>query len=139
MIKKDTVVGLHYQMFDANDQLIDETQQPIVYLHGGYDGIFPLVEEALHGKTVGDEVDIVLQPDDAFGEQDPELVRIEPADAFPSEVKPGMMFEAEPSAGGHENPLQSQSGKHPRGHQGRNRTRPRPRPARSSSLASASV
>ena len=57
MIKKDTVVGLHYQMFDANDQLIDETQQPIVYLHGGYDGIFPLVEEALHGKTVGDEVE----------------------------------------------------------------------------------
>ena len=50
MIKKDTVVGLHYEMFDANDQLIDKTEQPIVYLHGGYDGIFPLVEEALHEK-----------------------------------------------------------------------------------------
>jgi len=58
-IKKDTVVGLHYEMFDANDQLIDKTEQPIVYLHGGYDGIFPLVEEALHEKNVGDTVDIL--------------------------------------------------------------------------------
>ena len=101
MIKKDTVVGLHYQMFDANDQLIDETQQPIVYLHGGYDGIFPLVEEALHDKNVGDEVDITMQPEDAFGEQDPELVRIEDVKVFPVEVEPGMMFEADdPEHGG---------------------------------------
>ena len=95
MIKKDTVVGLHYEMFDANDQLIDKTEQPIVYLHGGYDGIFPLVEEALHEKNIGDEVDVVLQPNDAFGEHDSDLIRIESADAFPTEVKPGMMFEAD--------------------------------------------
>ena len=94
-IEKDTVVTLHYEMFDANNQLIDKTEEPIAYLHGGYDGIFPLVEEALHEKNVGDEVDVLLQPDDAFGEQDPELLRIEPADAFPAEVKPGMMFEAD--------------------------------------------
>ena len=95
MIKKDTVVGLHYEMFDANDQLIDKTEQPIVYLHGGYDGIFPLVEEALHEKNIGDEVDVVLQPNDAFGEHASDLIRIESADAFPTEVKPGMMFEAD--------------------------------------------
>ena len=94
-IKKNSVVGLHYEMLDADDRLIDKTEQPIVYLHGGYDGIFPLVEEALHDKKIGDSIDIVLQPDDAFGELDNELVRIEPADAFPTEVKPGMMFEAD--------------------------------------------
>ena len=55
-IEKDTVVTLHYEMFDANNQLIDKTEEPIAYLHGGYDGIFPLVEEALHGKAVGEEV-----------------------------------------------------------------------------------
>ena len=85
-IAKDTVVTLHYEMFDANDQLIDKTEEPIAYLHGGYDGIFPLVEEALQGKAAGDEVDVLLQPDDAFGEQEPELVRIEPVDVFPVEV-----------------------------------------------------
>ena len=46
-IAKNSVVTLHYEMYDANDQLIDKTEEPIAYLHGGYDGIFPLVEEAL--------------------------------------------------------------------------------------------
>ena len=94
-IEKDTVVTLHYEMFDANNQLIDKTEEPIAYLHGGYDGIFPLVEEALHEKNIGDTVDITMQPEDAFGEQDPELVRIEDVKVFPVEVEPGMMFEAD--------------------------------------------
>ncbi|MDO4694435.1 MAG: peptidylprolyl isomerase [Eikenella sp.] len=94
-IEKNTVVTLHYEMLDANDQLIDKTEEPIAYLHGGYDGIFPLVEEALHGKAAGDSVDVLLQPDDAFGEQEPELVRVEDLDVFPVEVETGMMFEAD--------------------------------------------
>ena len=94
-IKKNSVVTLHYEMFNAEDQLIDKTEQPIAYLHGGYDGIFPLVEEALHEKNVGDVVEVVMQPEDAFGEHEPELIRIEPVDAFPVEVEVGMMFEAD--------------------------------------------
>ena len=94
-IAKNSVVTLHYEMFDANDQLIDKTEQPIEYLHGGYDGIFPLVEEALQGKEVGDTVDVVLSPDDAFGEQDPELIRIEDTSVFPVDVEEGMMFETD--------------------------------------------
>jgi FKBP-type peptidyl-prolyl cis-trans isomerase SlyD len=94
-IAKNTVVSLHYEMFDADNKLLDKTEEPISYLHGGYDGIFPLVEEALHGKGVGDAVDIKLEPDDAFGEQDEELVRIEALDVFPADVEVGMMFEAD--------------------------------------------
>ena len=94
-IVKNSVVSLHYEMYDANNQLLDKTEEPIAYLHGGYDGIFPLVEEALHGKNVGDTVEVALSPDDAFGEQDPELVRIEDVSVFPVEVEVGMMFEAD--------------------------------------------
>ena len=100
-IQKNSVVSLHYEMYDADNNLLDKTHDPIEYLHGGYDGIFPLVEEALHDKNVGDEVDITMQPNDAFGEQDPELVRIEDVKVFPVEVEPGMMFEADdPEHGG---------------------------------------
>lgn len=53
------------------------------------------MEEALHGKDAGDTVDVALSSDDAFGEQDSELVRIEDAGAFPVEVEVGMMFEAD--------------------------------------------
>ncbi|CUA81543.1 MULTISPECIES: FKBP-type peptidyl-prolyl cis-trans isomerase [Gulbenkiania] len=94
-IAKNTVVTLHYEMFDANNTLLDKTEEPISYLHGGYDGIFPLVEEALQGKAVGDSVDVTMQPDDAFGDPEEELVRVEPLDVFPSDVEVGMMFEAD--------------------------------------------
>jgi FKBP-type peptidyl-prolyl cis-trans isomerase SlyD len=96
-IAKNTVVSLQYQMFDSAGELLDQTQdgEPMVYLHGGYDGIFPIVEEALHGKKVGDKIDVTMEPDDAFGEYDAELVRIEPQDVFPEEIEVGMMFEAD--------------------------------------------
>ena len=94
-IQKNSVVTLHYEMFDADNQLLDKTVEPVEYLHGGYDGIFPLVEEALHEKNVGDTVEVALSPDDAFGEQDPGLVRIEDVSVFPVEVEVGMMFEAD--------------------------------------------
>ena len=94
-ITKNSVVALQYEMFDAAGELLDQTQadEPMVYLHGGYDGIFPVVEEALHGKKVGDKIDVTMEPDDAFGEYDAELVRIEPQDVFPEEIEVGMMFE----------------------------------------------
>ncbi len=98
-IIKNTVVSLHYKMFDADNQLIDQTQpeEPMTYLHGGYDGIFPLVEEQLQGKQVGDQIDVTMQAEDAFGDHEPELVRQEPIDVFPEdiELEVGMMFEAD--------------------------------------------
>ncbi|MBV8466714.1 MAG: peptidylprolyl isomerase [Burkholderiales bacterium] len=96
-IIKDTVVSLQYEMFDAAGELLDKTQadEPMVYLHGGYDGIFPIVEEALQGKNTGDVIEVTMEPDDAFGEYDAELVRMEPLDVFPAEVEVGMMFEAD--------------------------------------------
>jgi FKBP-type peptidyl-prolyl cis-trans isomerase SlyD len=94
-IAKNTVVTLHYEMFDADNTLLDKTEEPISYLHGGYDGIFPLVEEALQGKAAGDSIDVKMEPDDAFGEPEEELVRIEPLDVFPADVEVGMMFEAD--------------------------------------------
>ncbi|HJV06322.1 MAG TPA: peptidylprolyl isomerase [Chromobacteriaceae bacterium] len=94
-IAKDTVVTLHYEMFDADNNLIDKTEEPISYLHGGYDGIFPLVEEALQGKNVGDAIDVKMSSDDAFGDPEEELIRVEPLDVFPADVEVGMMFEAD--------------------------------------------
>ena len=94
-IAKNTVVTLHYEMFDADNTLLDKTEEPISYLHGGYDGIFPLVEEALQGKVVGDSIDVKMEPDDAFGTPEEELVRVEPLDVFPADVEVGMIFEAD--------------------------------------------
>ena len=92
-IAKDTVVSLRYELTDADGALLEKVEEPVSYLHGGYDGIFPVVEEALHDKEVGEQCTIVMQPDDAFGEYEHELVRVEPRGMFPEDVAVGMQFE----------------------------------------------
>jgi len=92
-IAKDTVVSLDYELFDAAGTMIEKTQSPITYLHGGYDGIFPMVERGLQGKGVGDTCQVRLEPDDAFGEHEAGMVRIEPRKLFPENVTVGMQFE----------------------------------------------
>jgi FKBP-type peptidyl-prolyl cis-trans isomerase SlyD len=92
-IANDTVVSLTYELTDADGVLLEKIEQPVSYLHGGYDGIFPVVEEALHGKDVGAQCTITMQPDDAFGEYEHELVRVEPRGMFPENVAVGMQFE----------------------------------------------
>jgi len=96
IIGKNTVVSLNYELFDAAGELLEQVETPISYLHGGYDGIFPLVEEALHGKQAGDRCSVTMQPDDAFGEYDHGLVEVEARSSFPKEVAVGMQFEGGP-------------------------------------------
>jgi len=102
-IGKDTVVALTYRLTTLDGEMLEEAlaESPAVYLQGGYDGIFPRVEAALEGQAAGAELDLVLEPDDAFGEYDAELVRIEPIDAFPEEVKIGMQLEGASEDGEH--------------------------------------
>lgn len=92
-VAKNTVVTLNYRVTDSDGNLVDDGQTPIVYLHGGYDGIFPVLEESLQGKAVGDALEVKLQPDDAFGDYDAELVVIEPRSLFPDNIEVGMQFE----------------------------------------------
>lgn len=92
-ISKNTVVTLKYTVHDADGNMVDDGENPLVYLHGGYDGIFPALEEALHGKKVGDQFQVKLQPEDAFGDYDEELVLVEEVSQFPENIEVGMSFE----------------------------------------------
>jgi len=92
-VGKDTVVSLNYELTGADGKLIEKTDAPIEYLHGGYHGIFPLVEQALDGLDAGESVRVRLEPLDAFGEYDASLARSEPRDLFPANVAAGMRFE----------------------------------------------
>lgn len=92
-IARNSVVTLSYRVSDPDGNLIDEGRQPLVYLHGGYDGIFPRIEEALEGRSVGDELQVKLQPEEAFGDYDEELVLVEPLEIFPEKIEVGMRFE----------------------------------------------
>ncbi len=95
-IAHNTVITLTYQVTDPDGNLVDAGEEPIIYLHGGHDDIFPRIEEELQGKQSGDTILVKLQPDEAFGEYDAELVQIESRENFPAELQVGMQFEGAP-------------------------------------------
>ena len=99
-IAMNTVVSMTYELRDSEGNILESSTEPVSYLHGGYDNIFPRVEEELHGKSVGESVEISLEPADAFGDYDEELVQMEPIAAFPSkDLKVGQQFEGEDESG----------------------------------------
>ncbi|MBW8904784.1 MAG: FKBP-type peptidyl-prolyl cis-trans isomerase, partial [Betaproteobacteria bacterium] len=63
------------------------------YLHGGYGEMLPALEQALEGKGAGESVQLQLEPEQAFGEYQPELLRIEPLGRYGEGVSVGMQIE----------------------------------------------
>jgi len=98
-IAKNTVVSVQYKLSDAQGNVIEESGPPMVYLHGGYDGTFPKIEEVLEGHESGFETQLQLEPDDAFGEYDADLVKVESRERFPDPLEVGMQFEGVPDNG----------------------------------------
>ena len=99
-VAKNSVITLDYHVTDPDGEVVDEGREPLVYLHGGFEDIFPKIEEALQGKKVGESVQVKLQPDEAFGDYDAQLVQVEPRKDFPKEIQVGMQFEGGPEEGG---------------------------------------
>ncbi|MCD2515842.1 peptidylprolyl isomerase [Massilia sp. G4R7] len=92
-IAKDTVVTVNYKLSDAQNNLIEEGSQPMVYLHGGYENTLPKIEEELDGKEKGYSSTIQVEPEDAFGDYDPALVKVEERKRLPEPLEVGMQFE----------------------------------------------
>ena len=98
-ISKNKVVTLSYNLTDPDGNMLDEGNEPIVYLHGGYGGVFTPIEDALEGKSCGDLVTVKLQPNDAFGEYDFDLLLVEPIENLPQPLTVGMMIEGDSEEG----------------------------------------
>lgn len=91
-IGKNSIVTIDYSVTDAGGQIVDEGREPIIYMHGGYEAIFPKIEAALSGKTVGDSIEVALSPEDSFGEYDDTLVEVAERSDFPDNLEIGMQF-----------------------------------------------
>jgi FKBP-type peptidyl-prolyl cis-trans isomerase SlyD len=95
-IDRGAVVTLAYELRSTDGELLDEEGATAAYLHGGYGGIFPKVEQALEGRELGHQLELSLDPEDAFGDYEPELLRVEPRERFPEILQVGMRFEGVP-------------------------------------------
>lgn len=88
-ITANTAVTLHLKVTDTQGFVYDEGKQPVAYLHGGYDNLFPKLEAALEGQSVGFQTTVELAAEDAFGLRDESLVTSMAKADFPPGIKVG--------------------------------------------------
>ena len=75
-ITSNTVVSINYIVTDENGQVLDTTNgQDAMEVLIGHSNIVPGLEDALMGKEKGDRVDVLVQPDRAYGIRHPELIQ----------------------------------------------------------------
>ena len=100
-IAEPCVVSLTWQLTDGQNRPIDALEEPVEFFYGGED-LLTKVEEALAGYGPGDELNVHLEPEHAFGDYKAELVCFEDRKLFPELLETGMAFEGLPA--GHATP-----------------------------------
>lgn len=97
-IASDKVVAIHYTLKNDAGEVLDtsEGREPLAYLHGA-NNIIPGLEKALEGKAAGDKVEVSVEPAEAYGERQEQLVQEVPREAFQGvdDIQPGMQFNAQ--------------------------------------------
>ncbi len=90
VVARDQVVQLRFKARDAETGELLQFGDDLFYLHGGYGGAFPKVEQAVEGHQVGDCIAVSLSPEEGYGVYQPELVLTLPTEEFSDELpEPG--------------------------------------------------
>lgn len=96
-VANNRVVSITYTLKDNDDNIIDQSDDgSFCYLHGA-SNIIPGLEDALTGKSTGDELSVSIPPEHGYGLHDAERVQAVPRAMFPAdqEIQPGMQFHAQ--------------------------------------------
>ncbi len=101
-IANDQVVSISFKVSDTEGKVLDSTEMsgPLTYLHG-HQNIIPGLEQALHGKSLSDQLTVVIEPEDAYGPVYEDMIQEVPVSAFQGidAIEPGMSFEAQGANG----------------------------------------
>lgn len=91
-INQQCVVALTWTLKDTLGEDLDVLDDPVEFLVGGSD-LLAKIEEALQGHVAGDVLQLHLEPEDAFGDFDDQLIFLEPRALFPAVLEEGMTFD----------------------------------------------
>ncbi len=82
-IADNAVVSIHYTLTNDAGETLDSSsgRDPLAYLHGHH-GLIPGLERELAGREAGDQLTAVIQPEDAYGVSNPELIQVVPLEAL---------------------------------------------------------
>jgi FKBP-type peptidyl-prolyl cis-trans isomerase SlyD len=91
-ITNNCVVALTWTLKDTLGEELDVLDEPVDFLVGG-DDLFEKIEEALQGHEAGARIELQLEPEQAFGDFNDQLIFLEARSLFPAEIEEGLTFE----------------------------------------------
>ncbi len=105
VVSEGKVVVFHYTLTDEDGEVVESSKdggQPLPYLHGS-GAIVPGLEEAMEGKSAGDDFEVEVAPAKGYGEKAGPGPQAVDRSEFPGDVElyEGMGFTAETEEGGH--------------------------------------
>jgi len=87
-ITTNKFVELTYRIIDqTNGEVIEQVEEPLGYVQGDNTLLFNQITKELEGKSVGDEVEILLKAEDAFGPELDELIITDDINNVPLEYR----------------------------------------------------
>ncbi|MES9855659.1 MAG: FKBP-type peptidyl-prolyl cis-trans isomerase [Sedimenticola sp.] len=87
VIKPGKFVSITYTIADEDDNLLEQNDIPVSYVHGGETELIGGMDRAVAGKSVGATVEVMVSAEDGFGPHDPDLTFTDDLDNVPPEFR----------------------------------------------------
>ncbi len=101
-VANNTIVEIHYTLKNDEGETLDssEGREPLAFLFGS-GSIISGLESALDGKSIGDKLDVVVEPEDGYGVHQETAVQQVPISAFQGidNLQVGMQLQAQTERG----------------------------------------
>ncbi len=91
-ITEQCVVALTWTLTDTLGEELDVLDEPVEFLLGG-DDLLTRIQEALQGYGTGATLSLHIEPEEAFGDFNDQLLFLEPRHLFPEAIEEGMVFD----------------------------------------------
>lgn len=93
-VTEQCVVALTWTLKDTLGEELDVLDEAVEFLVGG-DDLLRKIDLALQGHEPGERVALHLEPEDAFGDFNDQLIFLAPRSAFPRELEVGMTLDGQ--------------------------------------------
>jgi FKBP-type peptidyl-prolyl cis-trans isomerase SlyD len=87
VVAEGKYVTLTYSISDDQGHVVEQSDLPVGYMHGGRQELIGGMDRAVAGKRAGDIVELALAPGEGFGARDPDLTFTDDIENVPPEIR----------------------------------------------------
>lgn len=86
-IEQGKLVSLTYRIYGESGDLLEQSDLPVSYIHGGQNELIGGMDRAVAGKCAGEEVELKVTPEQGFGPHDPDLTFTDSIENVPPQFR----------------------------------------------------